>query len=213
MLHENDTLKQVQAQHPGVTLKAIHDDIAIFGSAAAVFGPNGQGGALESLVHKLQNDCGLIVNRSKCAALGATPTACAHKPDWLLEPTSFKNDEGQVVEAGARGIVICQNPIGEKLFCQAFLQHKFTSICSVIQKSFSTLLLKEKRAAYHAFIFSYQARFDYYLSTSPPSLTGPLAKDADACLKSMLEQITSSPLFQPAAAGNPFEALLEEESR
>ena len=147
MLHENDTLKQVQAQHPGVILKVIHDNIAIFGPAA---------------------------------------------------------------EAGARGITICQSPIREKLFCKVFLQHKFTSICSVTQKSFSALLLKDKHAAYHAFNFSYQARFDYYLSTNPPSLTDPLAKDADACLKSMLEQITSSPLFQPAAAGTPFATLLEE---
>ena len=176
-----------------------------------MFGPHGQGGALESLIHKLQNDCGLTVNRPKCAALGATPTACAHKPDWLLEPTSFKNGEGKVVEAGARGIVICQKPIGEKLFCQAFLQHKFTSISSVIQQRFSALSPKDKHAAFHAFHYSYQARFDYYLSTNPPSLTDPLAKDVDTCLKYMLEEITSSPLFQPAAAGIPPLATLLEE--
>jgi hypothetical protein len=32
----------------------------------------------------------------------------------------------------------------------------------------------------------------------------------EAARKSMLEEITSSPLFQPAAAGTPFATLLEE---
>ena len=108
------------------------------------------------------------------------------------------------METGARGIVICQSPVGEKLFCQAFLKHKFTSICSVIEKRFSTLLLKDKHAAHHALTFSYQARFDYYLSTNPPSLTDPIAEDVDTCLKSMIERITSAPIFQPVAAVTPF---------
>ena len=38
VMHENDTLKQVQAQYPGATLKAIHGDIAIFGPSVTIFG-------------------------------------------------------------------------------------------------------------------------------------------------------------------------------
>ena len=114
------------------------------------------------------------------------------------------------METGARGIVICQCPVGEKLFCQASLEHKFTRICSVIENSCSTLLLKDKHAAYQALLFSYQARFDYYLSTNPPSLTDPLAEVVDTCLMGMLERIASVPLFQPAAPGTPFATLMRE---
>ena len=47
---ENDSLKEVESQFPGVVVKAIHDDIAMGGLASDIFGPNGHGGALESLI-------------------------------------------------------------------------------------------------------------------------------------------------------------------
>jgi len=203
----NDSLKEVESQHPGVTVKAIHDDTALVGLAADIFGVDG---ALGSLIDKLKQDCGLTINLTKCAVVGATPTACALKPDWLVEPDFFKNDEGAMVQVGARGIAICQSPIGEALFCQTFLDHKFNSICSVLKKSFSTLLPKDKHVAFQALRLSFQARFDYWLSTNLPSLTNPLARKVDILLKSMLEQICSTPLFSPAADGTPFPLLTAE---
>jgi hypothetical protein len=111
------------------------------------------------------------------------------------------------VETGARGIVICQNPIGEINFVQTFLDHKFSSICSVIKKSFSTLLLKDQHVAFQALYHSFQARADYWLSTNLPSHTAPLAAKIDTCLKDMLVELASFPLFTPLTDGSPFPTL------
>jgi hypothetical protein len=93
--------------------------------------------ALGLLFVNLEKNCGLTINRSKCAAVGTTPGACALKPPRLPEPTSFKNDDGAPVETGARGIIICQNPIGEHDFAKTFLGQKINSIRSAIEKSYS----------------------------------------------------------------------------
>jgi hypothetical protein len=75
---ENDTLKEVESQFPGVFVKAIHDDIALGGRASDIFGPNGHGGALESLMTKLKDDCGLTMKalrwRSARAASSSVKT-------------------------------------------------------------------------------------------------------------------------------------------
>ena len=209
VLAQNDSLKAVEDQF-AVTVKAIHDDIALLGDPGVIFGTNGDDGALGFLIGKLEGDCGLTINRGKCAVVGTTPDACALRPTWLSEPTSFKNDDGTLVETGARGIVICQNPIGEANFVQTFLNHKFSSICSVINSSFQTLLLKDPHAAFHAVHYSYQARFDYWLSTNLPSHTAPLAKMADDCLKSMYERLACFPLFAPLTDGSPYPSLTGE---
>ena len=71
-------------------------------------------------------------------------------------------------------------------------------------------MLKDKHVAFQAHRLSYQARFDYWLSTNLPSLTSPLARKADTLLRSMLEQLGSAPLFSPAADGTPFPFLTAE---
>ena len=209
VLSQNDSLKAVESQF-GVTVKAVHDDIAIYSAPGVMFGTDGDDGALGFLIDKLEGDCGLTINRSKCAVFGTTPDACAPKPTWLPEPTSFKDDNGVLVETGARGIVICQNPIGEINFVQTFLHHKFQSICSVINKSFSTLLLKDKHVAFQAFYYSLQARFDFWLSTNLPSHNGPLAIAADISLKNMLDDLAGASLFTPLEDGSPFDSLTGE---
>ena len=172
------------------------------------FGTNGDDGALGFLIGLLEGDCGLTINRGKCAAVGTTPDACVLKPDWLPEPTSFKNDDGLLVETGARGIVICQNPIGEIPFVQNFLDHKFKSICSVIKKSFLTLSLKDQHVAFQALHHSFQTRADYWLSTNllPPHIASQ-AERIDNSLKDMHVEMASFSLFTPLTDGSPFPSL------
>ena len=209
VLTQNFSLKAVEDQC-SVEIKATHDDIVIFGDPATIFGSDGDDGALGSLIHKLQADCGLSINFSKCTAVGSTPDSCTLKPHWLPEPTSFKNDDGISVDTSARGILICQNPIGQAPFVESFLSHKFNSICSVFQNSFSTLLLNDNHVTFQALNYSYQSRSDYWLATNLPSLTDPLAAMVDDRLMHMLEEVAGAPLFAPLVDGSPFPSLTGE---
>jgi hypothetical protein len=78
------------------------------------------------------------------------------------------------------------------------------------KKFFLTLLLKDNHVTYQAFLFSFQARFDYWLSTNLPSRTHQLAVYADTRLKSMIERITQAKLYNPANDGKPFPELTAE---
>ena len=106
--NQDPALKATEAAFPGVEVKAIHDDITLEGPPARVWG---EGGALAFLVDQLKNR-GLTVNQNKFTCLGSTPTACADKPSSIQEATSIQDKDGRV--PGARGLVICENPIGEE---------------------------------------------------------------------------------------------------
>ena len=107
---------------------------------------------------------GLEPNPDKFACLGTTPGACLGKPDWLTEPTSFMDTNGNVTEA--RGIDICNNPIGEKPFVQAFLADKLDSICCAIIKASAALNTSNLHPDFLSFYYAYQSRWDYWRPTT-----------------------------------------------
>ena len=73
----------------------------------------------------------------------------------------------------ARGIDICNNPIGEDLYVQTFLTNKLDSICKEFKRSSESDA--SRHANFLAFYHSYQARFDYWTATNNLVYTGPLA--------------------------------------
>jgi hypothetical protein len=114
------------------------------------------------------------------------------------------------VETGARGIIICQNPIGEHDFAKTFLGQKFDSIRCALDLSFSMLVLIDPHAAFQALHGSYQTRYDYFFSTNAPVYTDPLVTIADAIFKKMYEKVASAPVFTLFADGSAFASLTGE---
>jgi len=120
--------------------------------------------------------------------VGTTEDACDNKPDWLNEPKSIMRKDGTTVQA--RGISICKNPIGEGEFVKTYLANKFEDIRSAITRSFDALLPSSPHAAYLAFYYSFQARFDYWLATNNLRHTDELARSTDAYFSGILSKIT-----------------------
>ena len=100
----------------------------------------------------------------------------------------------------ARGIVICENPIGEEDFVMIFLDNKFETICSAIKKSFNALSESNPHETYLALYYSYQARFDYWLATNSTNSTTKFADEADKFLRHLLCTLTGCDLFKSPAA-------------
>ena len=152
----------------------------------------GENGCLSFLIEKLE-ERGLTVNLSKCSALGSTPGACGGKPDWLKEPKTILDKDNNTVHA--RGIDICKNPIGEDIYVKTYLDTKFESIRSAIQKSCEALLPSSSHAAFLAFYYSFQSRWDYLLSTNYLAYTEPLAASTDIFLRQTLCCIAGFDIF------------------
>ena len=199
----DNSLKKTEAAFPGVELKAIQDDITIYGN------PEKAWGALEFLRARLEEDLHLKVNLTKCKCYGTTPDACQGKPDWLDEPKSLLDKSGNVL-VEARGISVCNCPIGEPEYVKAFLRSKFEDICSAIEKSSKTLNSSSSHADFLAFHYSYQARFDYWLSTNNLTYTAQLASETDDFLRKILCDIAGTDIFAAPAPGTPIPEFISE---
>ena len=90
-MNMDNSLKKTEAAFPGVELKAIQDDITIYGK------PEKAWGALKFLRARLEENLHLKVNLPKCRCYGTTPIACQGKPDWLDEPKSLLDKSGNVL--------------------------------------------------------------------------------------------------------------------
>jgi hypothetical protein len=136
VINQDPALKQVGLMFPDVEIKAIQDDVTIMGSPDDIFDKvDGQGqivskGALSALIDQLKAR-GLDMAENKFECVGSTVNSCARKPFWLKEPTTFTDGNGVVINT--RSIDICNNPIGEPQFVQAFLGGKFRAIRSAIE--------------------------------------------------------------------------------
>ena len=114
VINLDPVLKSVEALFPEVEVKAIQDDMTLMGPPEVIWDRTDDDGvvhkgALSALLGGLKAR-GLTAYSDKFACLGTTPDACLGKPDWLKAPTSFIDRNGNVTEA--RGIDICNNPIG-----------------------------------------------------------------------------------------------------
>ena len=213
VINQDPALKAVQAKFPNVDIKAIQDDITIFGDPDDLFDETDdegrviEVGALTLLDVKLK-DCGHECNLTKFACVGTTPDACAKKPSWLSEPTSIQTTDGSIIQA--RGIDICNNPIGEDLYVETFLANKLESICKAIKHSSDSLSVSSHHANFLAFYHSYQARFDYWMATNNLVFTGPLALKLDAFLRDILNTIAGFDIFEPPPEGTPLLSFTEE---
>jgi hypothetical protein len=164
-------------------------------------------GALSYLVQELRK-CGLECVLPKFACVGTTPDACAKRPSWLVEPTSIKTADGTIIQA--RGIDICNNPIGEDLYVETFLANKLDSICKAIKQSSDRLSASSRHANFLAFYHSYQARFDYWMMTNNLDLTRPLALKLDAFLRDILSTTAGFDIFELPPEGLPLLSFTEE---
>jgi uncharacterized membrane protein YgcG len=99
----NGLLKDIEGRFPGLTVKAIQDDVTFIGDPSLQYGDNG---ALEYFLRHLQ-DLGLEPNRSKFQAFtndeGAH--AAANPPMWLQRPfvITEANRKREVEEAEGEG--------------------------------------------------------------------------------------------------------------
>ena len=214
VINLDPVLKCVEGQCPGVEIKAIQDDITLMGPPEVVWDRTDElgvvhKGALSVLLDGLKAR-GLEPNPDKFACLGTTPGACLGKPDWLTEPTSFMDTNGNVTEA--RGIDICNNPIGEKTFVQAYLTDKLDSICCAIIKASAALNTSNLHADFLSFYYSYQSRWDYWCATNNLEFIDPLSSKLDSCLHFVLEKATGLKLFDPPTTGGPLPWLTFERS-
>ena len=213
VVNQDPALKAVQAKFPNVDIKAIQDDITIFGDPEDIFdeiddrGEVTKLGALSLLIQELKAR-GLDCNKIKFACAGTTPDACARKPSWLKEPTTMEATDGSIIHA--RGIDICNNPIGEDLYVQTFLANKLDSICKEIKRSSDCLSDASRHANFLAFYHSYQARFDYWTATNNLVYTGPLAIKLDAFLRDILNTIAGFDIFETPPEGTPLLRFTEE---
>ena len=105
VINLDEALKKTEARLSGVELKAIQDDITIFAPPGMAWA------ALDFLRNELEVKLHLKINTAKCKCYGTTPDACAGKPDWLEKPSSLQDKDGNIVTE-ARGISICNCPIG-----------------------------------------------------------------------------------------------------
>jgi hypothetical protein len=198
VINQDPALKAVQLKFPNVDIKAIQDDITLCGDPKDIFDEKDSGGvvirlgALSQLIVELEKR-GLTVNRNKCAVLGTTPDACMDKPAWLKEPTSFTSTDGTITNA--RGIDVCNNPIGEEPFVRAYLTEKFESICRAIEKCSTRLSPSSSHADYLAFYYSYQERAVYWLATNNLTYMDHFAKAMDEFLRKLLGKIVGSDIF------------------
>ena len=212
VINLDPVLKSVEASFPEVEVKAIQDDMTLMGPPEVVWDKTDddgvvQKGALSALLDGLKAR-GLTANKDKFACLGTTPDACLGKPDWLKEPTSFMDRNGSVTEA--RGIDICNNPIGEKPFVQAFLADKLDSICCAITNTSTALRSTSSHADFFAFYYSFQSRWDYWCATNNLEFIDPLSSTLDSVLRSVLEKATGLNLFDPTIADRPLPWLTYE---
>ena len=194
-------------------IKAIQDDITIFGDPDDLFdetddeGQVTKMGALSLLIQELKK-CGLECNLPKFACVGTTPDACAKRPSWLLEPTSIQTADGSIIQA--RGTDICNNPVGEDIYVETFLATKLESICNAIKQSSDSLSASSRHANFLAFYHSYQARFDYWTATNNLVFTGPLALKLDAFLRDILNTTAGFDIFETPPEGTPLLSFTEE---
>jgi hypothetical protein len=199
VINQDPALKQVGLMFPDVEIKAIQDDVTIMGSPDDIFDKvDGQGqivskGALSALIDQLKAR-GLEMAENKFECVGSTVNSCARKPFWLKEPTTFTDGNGVVINT--RGIDICNNPIGEPQFVQAFLGGKFKAIRSAIEKSSSALTPSSSHAEFLAFYYSYQSRFDYWFATNNATVLYPLALEIDGFLKRILCNAAGFDIFE-----------------
>jgi hypothetical protein len=150
---QDRALRGVEERNAGVTIKAIHDDVTLAGPPNLIFGSDGAPGALEDFLSSLRAD-GIKPNLHKFKALGSKPSSCEKKPAWLEEPTCFRDSNKQVL-VNARGIALCNSPIGERAFEEAYLEQKSNGICSAIKRSNDALVPLNCQSANLAFTYSY----------------------------------------------------------
>ena len=124
---------------------------------------------------------------------GTTPGACFGKPDLLKEPTAFTDRNGNITEA--RGIDICNNPIGEKPFVQGCLTEKLESICCAIIKASTAVRSTSSHAVYFSFYYSFQSWWDYWSATNNLEIIDPISSKLESALRSVLEEAKDLTLF------------------
>jgi hypothetical protein len=96
------------------------------------------------------------------------------------------------------------------LYVKSFLRNKFKDICNAIEASSSALNASSSHADFLAFHYSYQARFDYWLSTNNLALTDPLAAEMDEFLRKILTSIAGVDIFAVPTAGTPIPDFVAE---
>jgi hypothetical protein len=169
-----------------VEVKAIHDDIVLFGHPDDIFGDNK---ALQYLIDGLQRVAGCTPQLKKFQVLGSLPDCCNSKPPDLKRPSIIYTDPETLEQKESYGLEICGAPIGEENFVKKWLDSKSEEISSTIQTTSNKLASKDLHVAHTVLHLSLQNRSDYILSTNLPSQTISFTKNIENALSQAYSMI------------------------
>ncbi len=181
-------LKNTEASCPGVEVKAIQDDISLWGDPEQIFG---EGNALDILLQGLRA-VGLEENEKKFQAYGTTETARSMIPNGLTQPKMVNKDTGEE----HFGVWICGAAIGDDGYVAAKLDEIEMELCEKLRTLAKTLAAADAQVAHAVLRQSIITRIDYILSTHRPSLTRKLAHAMDETIRDCCLEIYGCDLLR-----------------
>lgn len=188
----NPSLKSVESNFPGVEVRAIQDDISLFGDPDIIFGEDG---ALDSLLKSLREEAGCTPQLTKLKALGTLPESCQNMPNYIERPCVQYEDPATGTVAYSFGLEVCGAPIGEDIYVLDWLSEKGTSIASTISTTSAKLAALDLQVAQTVLTYSLQNRSDYIMATNLPSNTSTFAASIDNATRNAYKMILGSDLL------------------
>jgi hypothetical protein len=179
----NSVVKVLSAEFPDVSIKAIHDDMTVVGSAEVIFGD------FWNRMSDLLVPTKLTAQPTKTEAYTTATAELEHIPEWVK--TSFVewvNNEGETQRS--YGLKICQIPMGDAEFVTAVLADKQKSIINQIDYVTKTVAKEDKLLALTTLYHSSQNLPEYFLRCLPFQVTRDFANDIDAKLVDMYSYAT-----------------------
>jgi hypothetical protein len=185
-------LKGVEALFD-VEVKAIHDDIVLFGDPENIFGTNK---ALEYLIEGLKDVAGCTPQLQKFQVLGSLPNCCDFKPSFLKRPSILHSNPLTNESEESFGLEVCGAPIGEEIFVKQWLRKKSEGIIETIHNTSNKFASRDLHVAHTVLRLSLQNRSDYIMSTNLPSQTKVFAESIEDALLDAYSVILDPNLVQ-----------------
>lgn len=169
----NAVMKDLSAKFPQLLIKAIHDDINVFGDPDVIFGDfwNEFNGQLVSAKLKLQQV------KTQVYVIGGLRV---HLPQWVKRPCVV-DDQGNI----RFGIKLCQIPVGDKEFVIAKLAEKGNQIIHQIERVTKVVAARDRRLALATLHYSSQNLADYFLRCVSPDYAQEMENSIDETLAEM----------------------------
>jgi len=172
----DSTLKETETLYPGIEVRAIQDDITIFGDPLLIFG---EGKALSFITDSLLANAGCTPKLEKFKVLGTLPHSCDNKPAYVKQPSVQHLDPHSGVITSYFGLEVCGTPIGEDGFIRDWLSTESKKLSATISTMTEQLKNLDLQVAHTVLHYSLQNRSDFILSTNLPSQTLPFTLELD----------------------------------